>query len=110
MSVANELAVVQRCLFGTAVRYCGAPATVHVWAVDSVTMSCTEHAAWWDTQPHQDRHPITASCGLLPARWIPSTTLRDGWCEPDVDGVAFVAHQTAPAELTHPTSPRGVTS
>lgn len=73
MADADSIAGAQRCLFGTsAENHCGASAAVHVLIDESgvPTMSCYEHASWWDTHPCLDAHVITAACGLPGTTWM----------------------------------------
>lgn len=71
----------QGCCFGTATEQCGDPAVVHVLLDDAEpTMSCAEHARWWDAHPYVDRHPIMAVCGMPGSTWVYSWAHPDGRC------------------------------
>lgn len=78
---ANFLSDAQRCCYGAAADYCGQRAAMHVWLHDDLgSMSCAEHADWWETHPHSDRHPISGACGLPDTVWMFATEDRPGMC------------------------------
>jgi len=77
---ADQVAGAQRCCYGTVQAYCGRPASVHVLldTDGNPTMSCTEHAHWWDTHDHYDQHPVMAICGLPGTTWMYGELSIDG--------------------------------
>jgi hypothetical protein len=82
MAKANELAAVQRCLYGNENGYCGAKAILHIWLADDfATMSCAVHIDWWNTHPSKDQHPIVGACGLPNTIWKYTNADSPGWCE-----------------------------
>src|SRR5947209_2750650 len=81
MAKANELAAVQRCLYGNENSYCGARAILHIWVGDAATMSCAAHIDWWDTHLCNDKHPIVGACGLPNTIWRYTNADSPGWCE-----------------------------
>jgi hypothetical protein len=78
---ADLVAGAQRCCYGTARNYCGQPATLHVLlnADGDPTMSCAEHASWWDTHEYHDTHPVGAVCGLPATTWLYAALSADGF-------------------------------
>ena len=84
---ATDVAIRQGCCYGTFDHYCGKPAAIHVWLHDDLgSMSCAEHASWWDTHAHSDQHPIVDACGLPGTTWIFAVDGEPGRCV--VDDVA----------------------
>lgn len=78
---AEDVAMRQGCCYGSFDRYCGKPAAIHVWIDgDFCSMSCTEHAGWWDTHPHYDQHPIVTACGLPGTTWMFARDGEPGRC------------------------------
>jgi hypothetical protein len=81
MGEADQVAGAQRCCYGSDHVHCGLPATVHVLldTDGNPTMSCPEHAGWWDTHPYHDQHPIMAVCGLPGTTWLYAQLSKDGF-------------------------------
>lgn len=99
MHEADLLAGAHRCLYGTTESHCGAPATVHVLMDEdgTPTMSCAEHASWWDTHTHRDRHPVMAVCGMPGTTWMYATLSADGY----TSGFCAVEALESPALVEH---------
>jgi hypothetical protein len=74
---AQRAACAQKCMFGDAQNYCGAPATMHVLDAEGPTMDCDEHRPWWDTHPFIDMHPIGPECGVPGAMWMSERCVTD---------------------------------
>jgi hypothetical protein len=77
--VEDQIGQAQRCVYGAADQYCREHATVHVFIQgDEHTFACAQHAAWWDTHPHRDQHPIAGACGLPNTIWLYAQVWPDG--------------------------------
>jgi hypothetical protein len=96
MAKANELAAVQRCLYGNENGYCGVKAILHIWlAGDFATMSCAAHIDWWNAHPSKDQHPIVGACGLPNTIWKYTNADSPGWCEVEGMDIQMLAETIA---------------